>query len=71
LNEDIIEEVEQIGIFKYGGLPQWSKNRNVAFEGVMKKYKNAEKFLKVKDEYDSQGLFYKIRFRPSSRGGVN
>jgi len=57
LYEDIIEEVEQIGIFKYGGLPHWGKNRNVAFEGVMKKYKNAEKFLKVKDEYDSQGLF--------------
>ncbi|KAK7397472.1 hypothetical protein VNO78_18646 [Psophocarpus tetragonolobus] len=57
LYEDIIEEVEQLGIFKYGGLPHWGKNRNVAFEGVMKKYKNAGKFLKVKDEYDSQGIF--------------
>ncbi|KAK8466084.1 hypothetical protein PHAVU_009G257600 [Phaseolus vulgaris] len=57
LHEDIIEEVEQIGIFKYGGLPHWGKNRNVAFEGVMNKYKNADKFLKVKDEYDPQRLF--------------
>ncbi|KAL2954806.1 hypothetical protein AAZX31_19G244600 [Glycine max] len=57
LYEDIIEEVEQLGIFKYGGLPHWGKNRNVAFEGVINKYKNAGKFFKVKDEYDSQGLF--------------
>lgn len=57
LYEDIIEEVEQLGIFKYGGLPHWAKNRNLAFEGVINKYKNAGKFLKVKNEYDSQGLF--------------
>ncbi|XP_061372900.1 probable L-gulonolactone oxidase 6 [Gastrolobium bilobum] len=57
LYEDIIEEVEQLGIFKYGGLPHWGKNRNLAFEGVIKKYKNAGKFIKVKDAYDSQGLF--------------
>ncbi|KEH18585.1 putative oxidoreductase [Medicago truncatula] len=57
LYEDILEEIEQIGIFKYGGLPHWGKNRNVAFEGVFKKYKDIEKFLKVKEKYDSQGLF--------------
>ncbi|KAL5062485.1 hypothetical protein RYX36_024222 [Vicia faba] len=57
LYEDIIEEIEQIGMFKYGGLPHWGKNRNLAFEGVSKKYKNVGKFLKVKEKYDSQGLF--------------
>ncbi|KAF5464535.1 hypothetical protein F2P56_014606 [Juglans regia] len=57
LHEDIIEEVEQLALFKYGALPHWGKNRNLAFEGVIKRYKNARKFLKVKEIYDPLGLF--------------
>jgi hypothetical protein len=26
-----------LGLLKYGGLPHWGKNRNLAFEGVFKK----------------------------------
>ncbi|KAI5081561.1 hypothetical protein GOP47_0001304 [Adiantum capillus-veneris] len=57
LLEDVMEEVEQMAVFKYGGVPHWGKNRPVAFLGVARKYPQLQRFLAVKQQLDPDSLF--------------
>ncbi|KAH9307284.1 hypothetical protein KI387_035195, partial [Taxus chinensis] len=57
LYEDVFEEIEQMALFNYGALPHWGKNRNLAFDGVMRKYKKSTMFVNAKNKYDPNMLF--------------
>ncbi|GLJ25478.1 hypothetical protein SUGI_0487820 [Cryptomeria japonica] len=56
-NEDVYEEIEQMVIEKYGGALHWGKSGGYLFGGLAKRSVNLEKFLKVKERLDPQGVF--------------
>lgn len=58
LFEDVLEEIEQMALFKYNGLPHWGKNRNIGFLKVREKLgAKGDKFVSVMEKYDPEGLF--------------
>jgi L-gulonolactone oxidase len=56
-NEHVMEEMEQMLLQKYEGVPHWGKNRVYTFQGAAKRTVNLGKFLEVKKRLDPHGLF--------------
>ncbi|GJN36646.1 hypothetical protein PR202_gb25526 [Eleusine coracana subsp. coracana] len=54
---DLTDEIEQIALYKYGGLPHWGKNRNYVFNDTVGKFPKLREFLDVKARFDPDGIF--------------
>ncbi|EFJ10819.1 hypothetical protein SELMODRAFT_15358, partial [Selaginella moellendorffii] len=55
--EAIMEELEQILLFKYDGMPHLGKNRPHTFKNIGSKTRNLAKFLEVRRKMDPDGWF--------------
>eukprot|EP00253_Pinus_taeda_P031410 PITA_31410 len=56
-NEHVMEEMEQILLYKYEGVPHWGKNRVYTFKGAARRTVNLDKFLEVKNRLDPHSFF--------------
>lgn len=57
LDEDVMEEIEQMLLFKYKARPHWAKNRNVAFATTPSLYPDLPRFLRAMKQLDPDRLF--------------
>lgn len=59
LDEDVLEEVEQVALLKYGAKAHWGKsNRYVSFQGQAAKFGDrVRRFLAVRARLDPHGIF--------------
>ncbi|GLJ35287.1 hypothetical protein SUGI_0710010 [Cryptomeria japonica] len=56
-NGHVMDEIEQMLLQKYGGVPHWGKNRVYTFDGTAKRTMNLGKFLEVKKQLEPKGHF--------------
>ncbi|KAK3123056.1 hypothetical protein QOZ80_8AG0623190 [Eleusine coracana subsp. coracana] len=57
MHADLIDEIEQIALYKYAGLPHWGKNRNYVFNDTAGRFPRLREFLDVKARFDPDGVF--------------
>ncbi|GLJ35286.1 hypothetical protein SUGI_0710000 [Cryptomeria japonica] len=56
-NGHLMDEIEQMLLQKYGGVPHFGKNRVYTFDGAANRTANPGKFLEVKKHLDPKGYF--------------
>lgn len=57
VHADVIDELQQMALYKYGAQSHWGKNRNYAFNDTMGRYPKLREFLDVKAKFDPDGVF--------------
>eukprot|EP01018_Ginkgo_biloba_P006593 Gb_30173 [translate_table: standard] len=56
-NMEVYEKIEQMLVYKHGGRPHWGKSGGYIFEEAAKRAVSLDKFMKVKERYDGEGVF--------------
>ncbi|KAK3121333.1 hypothetical protein QOZ80_8BG0650910 [Eleusine coracana subsp. coracana] len=56
MHADLIDEIEQITLYKNAGLPHWGKNQNYIFNDTVGRFSRLREFLDVKARFDPDGV---------------